>query len=131
MGWIIFILGALSGVGFYRAYSALSGASLDIRMFRIAELYCLQMLTVCLQDAVFIKEAKYRVMRADPNFGENQVKVSKNEDNYILHQWKDDVIKKMIAVYPPHYRQLIQYSDWRGAMGWLNLHAKKILDNDS
>ena len=129
--WIIFVLGALFGYTISRAYTVLKGASLDMKMFRIAELYCLQMLTTCLEDRVFIKEVKYRVMRSNPEFGENQAKISKNEDEYSLSLWKDNVIKHMISVYPPHYKGIIKYNDWKGAMAWLNYFTQKKVDNDS
>ena len=64
------------------------------------------------------------------SMGENQVKIAKNEDSYLLTQWKEDAVKKMIAIYPPHYSSIIKYSDWKGAMRWLNLNTNKILDND-
>lgn len=130
MSAIIFLCGLICGVVFHRAFAVIKGATLDIQMFRIAELYCLRMLTLCLEDGVFIKEAKYRAMRASPSMDENQVKIAKNEDSYLLGQWKEDAIKKMIAIYPPHYQRIIKYSDWKGAMGWLNLNMNKILDKD-
>ena len=130
MSVLIFISGVICGAIFYRAFAVLKGATLDIQMFRIAELYCLRMLTLCLEDGVFIKEAKYRAMQSSPHMGENQVKIAKNEDSYLLTQWKEDAVKKMIAIYPPHYSSIIKYSDWKGAMRWLNLNTNKILDND-
>ena len=130
MSAIIFLCGVICGVIFHRAFAVIKGATLDIQMFRIAELYCLRMLTLCLEDGVFIKEAKYRAMRESSSMDENQLKIAKNEDSYILGQWKEDAIKKMIAIYPPHYKSIIKYSDWKGAMGWLNLNVNKILDKD-
>ena len=123
--WMMFVLGFLCGHTFSRAYAVMKGATLDIKMFRVAELYCLQMLTTCLEDRVFIKEVKYRVMKANPEIGENQAKISKNEDEYSLSLWKDNVIKHMISVYPPQYRKIIKYNDWKGAMNWLNYFAQK------
>jgi hypothetical protein len=130
MSAIIFLCGIACGAIFHRAFAVLRGATLDIQMFRIAELYCLRMLTLCLEDGVFIKEAKYLAMKASPHMGENQAKITKNEDSYLLTQWKEDAIKKMIAIYPPHYKNIIKYSDWKGAMAWLNSNTNKILDND-
>ena len=123
--WTIFILGTILGYMVSRAVSTVRSATLDIKMFRIVELYCLQMLTLCLEDRVFIKEAKYRVMRANSEFGENQAKISKNEDEYNLSLWKDNVIKHMISVYPPKYKKIIKYRDWKGAMAWLNYYMQK------
>ena len=123
--WTIFFLGAILGYTVSRVVSTIRSATLDIRMFRIVELYCLQLLTSCLEDRVFIKEVKYRVMRENPDFGENQAKISKNEDEYNLSLWKDNVIKQMISIYPPQYKKIIKYKDWKGAMAWLNYYMKK------
>jgi|GEM_PF-1937704 len=128
---LIFVAGILCGAFSYRAYMVLTGASLNIRMFRMAELYCLRMLVMCVEDAIFIKESKHKVMKGLHVFSDEQREHMRKDDEYNLKRWQDAAIKMLIQIYPPLYRHLIQYDDWDSAMVWLNANMKKILDKSS
>jgi len=125
---LIFAFGAACGIIIYRGLMVLRLASINLSMFQVIELSCLQMLALTIEDASFVKETKHRIMRKTNSFTENQIKITRNEDELLLERWKDNSIQKLLNRYPENLRALARYNNWRTGMAWLDLNMEKVLD---
>jgi len=125
---LIFAFGLVAGAIFYRAAAILRVAWINLLMFRMVELQCLQMLAMSLEDAAFMKEARRQMMQKVRIYDKNQIRIIENEDQYNLQNWKDNSIDRLINRYPKNYKKTLKYHDWGTAMKYLNAHVEKVLD---
>jgi hypothetical protein len=125
---IIFLSGALCGAIMYRGYTDVYSAAKSIGMFKITELYCLQLLALSLEDVTFLKESKRRAMTSLKFFNESQLRMAKNQDDLTTAKWKNNSIRDLISRYPENYKVTVKYSNWDTAMEWLNFNTHKVLD---
>ncbi len=125
---LIFISGLIAGAIFYRAAAVLGIAWINVLMFRMVELQCLQLLALSLEDAAFMKQARRQMMEKTRIYDKNQIRIIKNEDHYNLQNWKKNSIQRLIDRYPENYQQTLGYRDWDTAMRFLGTHMEKVLD---
>lgn len=123
-----FLFGAMCGAIIYRGYSDVWGAAKSMSMFKITELYCLQLLALSLEDVVFLKESKRKSMPSLRNFDKNRLKMARAHDDLMIKEWKREAIKGLVSRYPENYKATVRYENWDGAMEWLNVNTHKVLD---
>jgi len=102
------------------------GSGLSILMFKETEYMCLQMLALSMEDAVFLKVIKQRFMK-QLDYNKNVVKITINEDEFNLERWQKESIKRLMDRYPPTYKRIVEYDDWKEAMQFLEKERKKML----
>jgi len=125
---MVFIGGFSMGLFLASLFLIISRAGMSLMMFQMVEVCCLQLLALSLEDAVYIKETKIRIMKNLKLFSEHQISMAKDQDTRTLKEWKENSIKKLIERYPENYRKTIRYKDWEGAMTHLYENMNKILD---
>ena len=118
------IMGALVGILLYRIFSRVYSSSVARLLFKVTELYCLQLLVWSYEDMIFLKETKKEVMR-ELEIPENQIKISINIDEVNIKKWKREAIKKLLLRYPDIFRSHVEYHDWNSAMRYL----EKVIKN--
>ena len=127
----IFLLGIGFAVGILCAtfLSYALGTGLSILMFRQVEYMSLQLLALSLEDAIFLKVVKQRFMKQF-DYNKNIVKITINDDEFNLDRWKKESIKRLMDRYPPNYKRLVDYSNWKEAMQFLEKERQKLLASD-
>ncbi len=125
---LIFLSGAICGAIMYRGYTDVWSAAKSISMFKTTELYCLQLLALSLEDVVFLKESKRRVISNLKFFNKDRLRMIKDQDALMMKRWKSDSVKDLISRYPENYKATVKYNDWDTAMAWLNFNTQKVLD---
>lgn len=120
---LIFVMGSICGVAVYRGLTVLLGSGQGVMMFRQAEYMCLQLLALSLEDAANLKTTKQMIIeRLD--YPSNVIKLTRNEDDYNLSDWKREAIQRLISKYPPGYKRIIHYHNWPTAMNYFEKQRK-------
>jgi len=123
------MVGFVVGLIFSVFLSYALGTGLSILMFKEAEYMCLQMLALSIEDATFLKVVKQRFMKQF-EYNRNIIKITVNEDEFNLERWKKESIKRLMDRYPPTYKRIVEYNDWKEAMQFLEKERKKTLASD-
>lgn len=124
----IFLSGAICGAIMYRGYADVWAAAKSISMFKTTELYCLKLLALSLEDTVFLKESKNKVLSNLKLFNKSQSRMVKSQDDLMINKWKNNSVRDLISRYPENYKATVKYSDWDTAIAWLNFNTQKVLD---
>ena len=127
----IFLLGIGFGAGIFCTIflSYALGTGLKILMFKEAEYMSLQLLALSLEDAIFLKVVKQRFMKQF-DYNKNVVKITINDDDFNLDRWKKESIKRLMDRYPSNYKRIVDYSNWKEAMQFLEKERQKLLASD-
>ena len=112
------LFGISVGIAISIFFSYALGMGLSILMFKEAEYMCLQMLALSVEDAAFLKTVKQRFVK-QLDYPKNIVKITINDDEFNLERWKKESIKRLMDRYPPNYNRIVDYSNWKEAMQFL------------
>ena len=124
---LIFIFGLMAGAFVQAIFSRILGIGAGIILFKQVELECLRMLALSLEDAAFMKGAKQKIMKQF-DYDPNAVKITINEDDFTIAQWKRASIDRVIERYPTNLTGLTLYDDWESAMQYLNDNSNLVED---
>jgi len=102
---------------------------LGILLFKEAEYMCLQMLALSVEDATFLKVVKQQFMKQF-DYNKNVIKITINDDEFNLDRWKKESINRLMHRYPPTYKRIVEYNNWKEAMQFLEKERKKLLASD-
>ena len=122
-------MGFVGGIALTLFLSYALRVGLGILIFKETEYMCLQMLALSLEDATFLKVVKQRFMKQF-EYDKNVIKITINEDDFNLERWKKESIKRLMERYPPTYKRIVTYSNWKEAMQFLEKERKKILASE-
>jgi hypothetical protein len=75
----------------------------------------LRVLGAVTEDISFARGLKYKTLH-ESGMPEDEVEKIKIVDDRSYQVWKDVTIGRIIYTFPKHYRHLIKYIDWQGAM---------------
>ena len=120
------LFGIFIGVVISIFFSYALGFGLGVLMFKEAEYMCLQMLALSVEDAAFLKTVKQRFVK-QLDYPKNIVKITINDDEFNLENWKRESIKRLMDRYPPNYNRIVDYNNWPEAMQFLEKERKKLL----
>jgi len=126
---LIFVMGAICGISFYRGLLILMSTGPGILIFRQTEYMCLQLLALSLEDASTIKTIK-QIIIDKLSYPDDVTKLTRNEDRYSLDRWKNEAIQRLIERYPPNYKKMVQYRNWTEAMYYFEKQRKNICNLD-
>ena len=90
---------------------------------------CLQMLALSVEDATFLKVVKQQFMKQF-DYNKNVIKITINDDEFNLDRWKKESINRLMHRYPPTYKRIVEYNNWKEAMQFLEKERKKLLASD-
>tara|TARA_Y100000593_G_scaffold30850_1_gene61044 strand:+ start:210 stop:632 length:423 start_codon:yes stop_codon:yes gene_type:complete len=79
----------------------------------------LKLIGTTAEDVAFVKAMKFQALH-DAGIDEEQIERIKKIDEQAFNNWKVSLITKMIVGYPRHYRHILGFYDWDGAMKVLN-----------
>lgn len=122
---MIFFSGIVLGTCFGIAYSVINNSSGNLEAARIADLYCLKLLSVSLEEANYIKHTKHKMMKKFKTHSPEHIKLLKTQDDYNVGKWKKEAIERLLSRHPKSYKSLVGYHDWDSAVRWLNKETKK------
>lgn len=94
-----------------------------INFFHQAEASLLLMVVKLEEDIAFLNEFKSASLLKS-GMTEQEVEKSKEMDERLISNWKEVVIRTMIANYPPVFKNKINYSDWQSALKYI--HSMKF-----
>ncbi len=75
----------------------------------------LRVLGTVTEDISFARGLKYKTLK-ESGMPEEEVEKIKIVDDKSFQVWKDVTIGRIIYTFPKHYRHLVKYIDWQGAM---------------
>jgi hypothetical protein len=75
-------------------------------------------------DLSFGRELKYKQLHK-AGLPPEELSVVREVDERTFHKWKNASIAHLLANFPRHYRFLLKYEDWNGAMAELDRIYKK------
>ena len=122
---LIFIFAFAAGMAVHFIFNRMLGIGAGIIFFKQAELECLKMLALSLEDAAFMKAAKQKIMKQF-DYEANAIKITINEDDFTLDQWKKASVVRLVDRYPTNIAGRAHYDDWKSAMAYLNEHADEV-----
>ena len=125
---MIFFSGVILGICLGVVYNILSTHSGNMDAIKVADLYCLRLLSVSLEEVMYIKHTKHRIMREFKTHTSDHIKMLENQDEHNLGRWKKEVIEHLISRFPKRYRSSMKYYDWDTAMYWLDKEMRKNID---
>ena len=123
---LLLIVGFISGIIITVFLSYALGIGLGLLLFKEAEYMCLQMLALSIEDAAFLKVVKQQFMKQF-DYNKNVVKITINDDEFNLDKWKKESIIRLMDRYPPTYKRIVEYNNWKEAMQFLEKERKKML----
>ena len=80
---LIFMFAFAAGIIVQFIFSRILGTGAGIIFFKQAELECLKMLALSVEDAAFMKAAKQKIMKQF-DYEANAIKITINEDDFTL-----------------------------------------------
>ena len=75
----------------------------------------LRVLGTVTEDISFARGLKYKTLK-ESGMPEEEVEKIKIVDDKSFQVWKDVTVGRIIYTCPKHYRHLVKYIDWQGAM---------------
>lgn len=125
---IIFLSGLLVGWVVKSVINRVLGTGAGLIIFRQIELECICMLALSIEDAAFMKSAKHMLMK-ELDHDPNAIKITINEDDFTMEQWKKRSIERLLSHYPTNLTRIAMYDDWRGAMEYLDMNMPRGNNN--
>ena len=89
------------------------------RLVQETVLYLLLMCAKIVEDVAFLTEVKRKHMKA-ADFTSQQIRQFEEVDDKTLTNWKDSVIRSIVKRAPPHFKSMLPFQDWNGAMKFMN-----------
>tara|TARA_R110002020_G_scaffold53430_10_gene149560 strand:- start:4565 stop:4963 length:399 start_codon:yes stop_codon:yes gene_type:complete len=89
------------------------------RLVQETVLYLLLMCAKIVEDVAFLTEVKRKHMKA-ADFTSQQIRQFEEVDDKTLTNWKDSVILSIVKRAPPHFKSMLPFQDWNGAMKFMN-----------
>jgi len=122
--YIIYLLFFLLGITFTKAFGFVMNVGYSVRMLKVSEITILHMLISIAEDVAFAREIKYySAERA--GLDQDSIDRIKLIDDQTMNNWKELVVKKLIQCYPHTYKSYLEYSDWSGAIQYLERVSKE------
>jgi len=109
------ILWFLAGAVTMQLLSKLIGYSQVVILLREVSFQILKLIGSTVEDVAFIKAKKFELLRST-GMSEEEIEAYRRIDEQTFNNWKASVIIKLIAHYPSHYRKMLGFYDWAGAM---------------
>jgi len=75
------------------------------------------------ENVEFLNTLKLKSMH-DADFTNEQIGEFEEVWDHTLTNWKDSAILGIVSKAPPHFRTMMPFDDWKGAMKFLNSERK-------
>jgi len=101
-----------------------------IHMWRLLRVVIAHLLFMCLsivENVSFLNTLKVKAMH-EAEFTDKQIRAFEEVWEQTLTNWKDSAILTIISKAPPHFRTMMPFDDWKGAMKFLS--QERRADND-
>ena len=101
-----------------------------IHMWRLLRQVIAHLLWMCLtivENVEFLNTLKVKAMY-EADFNDKQIADFQDVWDESLTNWKDSVILVIVSKAPPHFRSMMPFDDWKGAMNFLNQERKGTND---
>ena len=113
---LVFIFGYITCKTFYFFNSARAG----VLIIKLSHIICLTILSRCIEAYSYATYTKLRALSKTGVIpGSKIYEKVKEEDKAELQRFKEKIIASIVAVHPERFKTLITFSDWNGAMNYL------------
>jgi hypothetical protein len=101
-----------------------------IHMWRLLRQVIAHLLWMCfaiVENLEFLNTLKVKAMY-EADFNDKQIADFQDVWDKTLTNWKDSVILAIVSKAPSHFRNMMPFDDWKGAMNFLNQERKGTND---
>jgi len=118
---LVFVFGYLTHKTFYFVRSS----RISIGLIRMSQLISLGILARSMENFYYAHTARLRQLKEN-NESATIIKDTRRSFNMEISTYKEKAIKEMIESHPKFYAPIINFTDWKSAMKYLEAHRSVV-----